>query len=154
LSSDGSFQYTNTSFAMMGDGFSYEATDGTNYSSPASVSISFSGKLLVARRADAAGNTSSDQTDQFGDIVSETDPYGNLTTIQRDANGLPQTITQPPPAAGQAALLTTISHDTMGNETSAVGAMPSYGTWTFNAFGEWATFTDSTGKTPKRVRTI
>jgi hypothetical protein len=43
LSSDGGFQYTNTSYAMMGDSFSYEATDGTNDSSPANVSISFSG---------------------------------------------------------------------------------------------------------------
>jgi RHS repeat-associated protein len=115
----------------------------TNSSNPASLTMQTS---VTPSNTDAAGNTSSDQKDQFGDIVSQVDAYGNLTTIQRDPNGLPQTVTQPPPAAGQAALVTAISHDTMGNETSATGAMPSYGTWTFNAFGEWATFTDSTGK--------
>ncbi|HVA50387.1 MAG TPA: RHS repeat-associated core domain-containing protein [Pirellulales bacterium] len=101
---------------------------------------------VVPSATDADGNTRSYQTDQLGDVISQTDAAGNTTTIQRDANGLPTVITQPPPTTGATSPVTTIAHDSMGNETSASGAMPTYGTWTFNAFGEWATFIDTTGK--------
>ena len=83
--------------------------------------------------------------------VSQTDPYGNVETIQRNANGLPTTITQPPPAAGQSSLVTNLSYDSSGNVTSATGAMPSYGTFTYNVFGAWATFIDITGKEWQRT---
>jgi hypothetical protein len=43
FNSDGSFTYTNTSSTFMPDTFSYKAFDGTNYSSPATVSISLFG---------------------------------------------------------------------------------------------------------------
>ncbi|MGH7194932.1 MAG: hypothetical protein ACREJM_15565, partial [Candidatus Saccharimonadales bacterium] len=101
---------------------------------------------VVPSTTDANQNTSEYQSDPFGDPLSETDPYGNVTTIQRNSNGLPTQITLTPQATGQQSPVTTISYDTMGNETSATGAQPTYGTWTYNTFGEWETFTDITGK--------
>ncbi len=124
--------------------FGYGSTDPNN---PASLTMQVS---VVPTTTDADGNTSAVQTNQFGQPVSEVDAYGSLTTIQRDDNGMPTVITQPPPATGEPAPVTTISYDTSGDEASATGAMPSYGTWTFNTFGEWDTFTDSLGKEWKR----
>jgi YD repeat-containing protein len=92
---------------------------------------------------DAMNNTSATQTDAFGDPLYYQDVYGNITTWQRDQNGLVSRLTEPPPTPGAAAPVTNYSHDTMGNETSATGAHPTYGTYVFNTFGEWTSFTDS-----------
>ncbi|OYV82260.1 MAG: hypothetical protein B7Z73_17220, partial [Planctomycetia bacterium 21-64-5] len=51
LNSDGSFTYSNTMYAY-GDSFTYEATDGTNYSNIATVSLSFSGSSQPTIEAD------------------------------------------------------------------------------------------------------
>ena len=51
LNADGSFLYSNTSMAMMGDSFQYEAFDGTNYSSPTTASISFMGTTSLRCKA-------------------------------------------------------------------------------------------------------
>ncbi|OYV88257.1 MAG: hypothetical protein B7Z73_08875, partial [Planctomycetia bacterium 21-64-5] len=58
------------------------------------------------------------------------------------ANGLPVTITLPQPTIGAAAPVTNIYYDGTGDETYATGAQPTYGTFTYNSFGEWTTFTD------------
>ncbi|MGH7194658.1 MAG: RHS repeat domain-containing protein, partial [Candidatus Saccharimonadales bacterium] len=115
----------------------------TSHSNPEAAVLTSS---VVPSTTDANQNTSDYQSDPFGDPTSEVDPYGNVTGIQRDANGLPTQITLPPPASGDPSPVTNISYDTSGNETSASGAQPTYRTWTYNTFGEWETFTDSTGK--------
>ncbi|HVA47445.1 MAG TPA: hypothetical protein VNH11_13835, partial [Pirellulales bacterium] len=103
---------------------------------------------VVPSTTDPNGNTSDYQTNQFAEPISETDPYGNVETIQRDSNGLPTVITLPPPATGDAEPVTDIYYDSTGDETYATGAAPTYGTYTYTAdsFGQWATFTDTTGK--------
>jgi YD repeat-containing protein/VCBS repeat-containing protein len=94
-------------------------------------------------KKDANGNTSYFTTDLLGNVTTYTDPYGSVTTYTRDANGLVTQLTEPPPATGDAAPVTTYTHDSLGNETSASGAHPSYGTYVFNSFSEPTSFTDS-----------
>src|SRR5487761_1699134 len=98
---------------------------------------------VVTTVTDANNNTTSLQTDVFGNPLVATDPYGNKTTWQRDANGLVTQLTEPPPVPGDAAPVTNYTLDGMGNVTSATGAHPSYGTYVFNTFGEWTGFTNS-----------
>ncbi|HQU43047.1 MAG TPA: RHS repeat-associated core domain-containing protein, partial [Pirellulales bacterium] len=116
----------------------------TNSSSPANLTMQ---PAVLPAAKDADGNTSSYQTDQFGDVISETNAAGFTTSIQRDADGLPTVITLPPPTAGAADPVTDIYYDSTGDETSATGAQSTYGTFTYTAdsFGQWATFTDTTG---------
>ncbi|MGH7135602.1 MAG: RHS repeat domain-containing protein, partial [Pirellulales bacterium] len=97
---------------------------------------------------DADGNQSTAQSDLFGDPLVEVDPYNNQTSIARNANGQPTQITLPPPASGYQTPVTTINYDGTGDVASATGAQPSYGAFTYTAdsFGQWATFTDTTGK--------
>ncbi|HEV3344291.1 MAG TPA: Ig-like domain-containing protein [Pirellulales bacterium] len=92
---------------------------------------------------DANNNSTSMQTDVFGNPLSLTDPYGHTTTWQRDANGLVTTLTQPSPDGIAAAPVTNYSYDSLGNETSASGGNPTYGTFVYNAFSEPTSFTDS-----------
>lgn len=114
----------------------------TSQSNPGSVTLESS---VTPSGTDAMGNQQSFQTDSFGEVISQTDSYGNTTLTQRDANGLPTVITQPPPASGDASPVTTISYDALGNETSATGVMPSYGTTVFNTLSEPTSFTDLLG---------
>jgi RHS repeat-associated protein len=114
----------------------------TSSGSPASLTMQTS---VVPTTTDADGHTSSYQTDFFGNVVYSVDVYGNATTITRDANGLPTVVTLPPPTTGAAAPVTDIYYTSTGDETYATGAQPTYGTFTYNTFGEWATFTDSLG---------
>ncbi|HEX7377250.1 MAG TPA: Ig-like domain-containing protein [Pirellulales bacterium] len=94
---------------------------------------------------DANGNTSYDQTNQFGEVTTYVSPYGDVTTYQRNANGLVTQLTQPPPATGDAAPVTDFTYDTLGNQTLATGAQPSYGTTVYNAFSEPVSFTNTSG---------
>jgi RHS repeat-associated protein len=116
---------------------------GQYYADPATLTSS-----VIPSTTTPDGNTSDYQTNQFGETISETDPYGNTETIQRDVNGLPTVITLPPPATGDASPVTDIYYTSTGDETYATGASPTYGTYTYStdSFGQWATFTDSTGK--------
>jgi len=91
---------------------------------------------------DALGNSTGYQTDLLGNPTSITDAYGNVTTMQRDANGLVTQLTQPSPDGVQAAPVTTYSYDSLGNETSATGALSTFGMFTFNSFSEPLTFVD------------
>jgi hypothetical protein len=52
---------------------------------------------VMPTMTDALGHSSGYQTDLLGNVTSMTDAYGNVTTIERDANGLPMTLTQPSP---------------------------------------------------------
>ncbi|MGH7135279.1 MAG: hypothetical protein ACREHD_06025, partial [Pirellulales bacterium] len=116
----------------------------TNSSDPANLTLAAS---VTPTSTDANGNQSGYQTNAFGEVTSETDPYGDSETVQRDANGLPTVITLPPPATGEANPVTDIYYNSTGDETYATGASPTYGTFTYTAdsFGQWATFTDSLG---------
>ncbi|HQU45443.1 MAG TPA: hypothetical protein PK867_21690, partial [Pirellulales bacterium] len=62
----------------------------TNSGSPANLTLQSS---VTPSSTDANGGTSTYQTDQFGDMIGESDPYGNVETVQRDVNGLPTVIT-------------------------------------------------------------
>jgi len=115
-----------------------------NSSSPADILLQSS---VTPTSTDALGNATGYQTDSLGNPTSITDPYGNVTTYQRDANGLVTTLTQPSPDGVQAAPVTTYSYDSLGNETSASGALSTFGTYTYNSFSEPTSFVDSLNHT-------
>src|SRR5487761_1695027 len=92
---------------------------------------------------DALNNVSATQTDAFGDPLYYQDPNGSVTPWQRDVDGLVTKLTEPSPDGFKAAPVTNFTYDTLGNETSATGAHPTYGTYVFNGFSEWTSFTNS-----------
>ena len=92
---------------------------------------------------DANNNTTSMQTDVFGNPLSSTDANGHTTTWQRDANGLVTSLTEPSPDGIAPAPVTNYTYDSLGNQTSASGAHPSYGTFVYNTVSEPTSFTDS-----------
>ena len=100
-----------------GAGESYDSEQNYGYGGGATVPAHQRRALLDASRTAPPtpnGNTSYFTTDRLGNVVSYTDPYGNVTTYTRDANGLVTQLTQPPPAAGDAAPVTTFTYDSAG----------------------------------------
>jgi len=106
---------------------------GTSSTSPPNAMM---GTAVLPSTTDEMANTSTYQTDALGNLLSFTDANGQTTTWARDANGLVTTLTQPAPAVGQPQPVTTFTYDTLGNQTSAVGALDSFGVTTFNSFSE------------------
>jgi len=128
-----------------GAGESYDSEQNygygsTNQSQPTNAVLA---STVQNSTTDPNGNTSYFTTDRLGNTLTYTDPYGNVTAYTRDANGLVTQLTEPPPAPGDASPVTTYTYDTLGNETSASGARPTYGTYVFNSFSEPTSFTDS-----------
>jgi YD repeat-containing protein len=132
-----------------GAGESYDSEQNYGYGGPnqGQYSNAVLASSVFNTTTDANGNTSRFQTDRFNDITTYVDPYGGVSTYMRDQNGLLAQLTQPPPAPGDAAPVTTYTHDSLGNQTSATGGNPSYGTSVFNSFSELTSFTDSLGHT-------
>lgn len=112
----------------------------TSSGSPADLLLQSS---VTPTMTDALGHATGYQTDLLGNATSMTDAYGNVTTIARDANGLVTTLTQPSPDGIAAAPVTTYSYDSLGNQTSAAGALATFGTYVYNSFSEPTSFTDS-----------
>ncbi|HQU47394.1 MAG TPA: Ig-like domain-containing protein, partial [Pirellulales bacterium] len=89
LNSDGSFTYSNFMYAY-GDSFTYEATEGTNYSNIATVSLSFSGSSQPTIVADDNYTVVHDRTLNVsaanGVLAGASDPNGlHLTAVLTSA---------------------------------------------------------------------
>lgn len=98
--------------------------------------------------------------DQSGHLVSMTDGNGNITTINRDGNGLPQSMTGPfgqvatmtTTADGYLASVTTPAGETTAMSYSSGGLLSQFkkpkgnsSTFTYNSNGELAQDTDAAG---------
>ena len=73
----------------------------------------------TASLTDGRGNTTYFTLDSLGQVTSQRDPLGQITTTQRDPNGLPTRVTRPNGA------VTTMTYDAKGNlliSTDPVGA--------------------------------
>ncbi|HEV3004251.1 MAG TPA: Ig-like domain-containing protein, partial [Pirellulales bacterium] len=116
----------------------------TNLSSPANATTA---AQVNPNFTDALTHASDYTTDVFGNITSFVDANGNTTTVARNSNGLVTTLTQPSPDGIQQPPVTTYSYDLLGNETSASGALSTFGTYTYNSFSEPTQFVNSLNKT-------
>jgi len=86
--------------------------------------------------------------DSFGNLLTLTDALGYTTTYTRNANGLVTQLTQPVPATGVAAPVTSYQYDSKGNLTKITYADSSYETWTYSStLNKPLTHTDQLGHT-------
>ena len=84
----------------------------------------------------ALGQTTTTVYDLQGNPLSVTDPLGRTTAHTYDALHRLRTTTQPPPAAGQPAPVTTYNYNGQGRLTQVTDARGLSTTYTVNGFGE------------------
>ncbi|HEV8719169.1 MAG TPA: tandem-95 repeat protein [Candidatus Binatia bacterium] len=91
---------------------------------------------------DGRGNSHFFTLDSLGQVISQRDALGQVTTIQRDANGLPTRIVRPNNA------MTTMTYDSKGNLLTTTDPMGATTTFTYEpTFNQAKTIRDPKGNT-------
>jgi RHS repeat-associated protein len=98
---------------------------------------------------DEVGNETRVRRDRFGNVIWQEDALGNVTTFERNADGLVTTMTQPDPdgVGPLGALVTEMEYDSRGNLTRLVHPDLTEETWTYDAtFSRPTSHTDQLGR--------
>jgi RHS repeat-associated protein len=94
---------------------------------------------------DAEGNETKWTYNETHDVISMTTPGGETTTIERDANGNPETVSRPAPE--EAVQTTTYVYDPNGQVESVTDSMNETWSFAYDAEGNRISETDPAGNT-------
>ena len=99
--------------------------------------------LSTSQPISSSTATTSYTYNSFGEVLTDTDPLGNVTTNTYDANGNLLTVTSPAPASGVAASVTTFAYNSLGELTQITDPLSHVSTMTYTTAGLIATITDA-----------
>jgi RHS repeat-associated protein len=121
------------------------SVSGSSPSNPASLVSSNAPEI----QHDEHGNPTQIRRDRFGNVVWQQDALGNVTTFERNADGLVTKLTQPDPDGtgplGQ--LVTRFEYDSRGNLTKRINPDFTIETWTYDpTFSNPTSYIDALGR--------